>query len=768
MQLAVEALYTLYNRPHYTDDDVRELVWPMYEHDTIDTLGKLYEWSIVEAKHIDEEKYLLCKKFAEVSHPCFYNVCLHLTVTEMIYNIGRFLDTKSELIPQNADLPSFLNLLVTIVQNESLHISIPMLHLWIQLLDSPTVGELPAVVTLIGPLLEICSQRLLRYEALPENSDMPSIVFLREDIDTIPERHAFLGNYARFCKEIVNCIVQKGPHDALHHILNQTDELLNHLHDRQPPLEVQTYNKTSIAALKLDAQFSVIEASLLGYARWRAGQRAKNSESLSDDTSRINNLLEQWCVRLLNLKFDDPTIKQRIINLAVEFVDSPLKRHTEFVIKVFHFVLDTMTRLTEIPEKEGATAYNEAVKECRRYCSHQLQRLALRCSDHLMSRYMEIDTGIRQYCQMPQVEETDKDRCLSVLFVIMQRASNIDRALRDQYLAEFIQGVMTKWQDPLLNRLLQTFSGFCELFGLSELQNYLVSRRVNEIENWGAHLLDEDGKLLKKKIESAQNNLPLRATKTYLGISVERTEPGTPSYEVAIALWSKYLPTILPNLLKLISLAHSFSDPASWGELPPDLRSVPGRVLRDRYWQVGISSGSRDDFYSQIEGTKLTMEGLASTIRSSLRMVREMSYRVLYSMSLLGSALYDYEELPGPLSEALFVGASALTIHQTSVILTGIPAVIYNCPAHARAHFLPPLVTAMFEFLDQKVSTEWDRIEQRNKAAVPDDDLVEEMKDEAILRQLTNTCVQFVGRLLDTDSSESDLQAPGALSPITR
>jgi exportin-5 len=199
------------------------------------------------------------------------------------------------------------------------------------------------------------------------------------------------------------------------------------------------------------------------------------------------------------------------------------------------------------------------------------------------------------------------------------------------------------------------------------------------------------------------------------------------------------------------SLAHSFSDPRSWGELPLQLRDIPSRVLRDRYWQVGITTGSREDFYSSIEESKSTMEGLASTIRGSLRMVREASYRLLYSMSLLDDAIYKYEELPVPLAKAFFTDASALTIHQTSVILTGLPSLIYSCPAECRPHFIPPILTAMFEFLDQKVSTEWERLDRARTNAGPDDDLVEEMKDEAILRQLTQTCITMVVRLLDPD-----------------
>ncbi|MCJ1390853.1 hypothetical protein MMC18_003714 [Xylographa bjoerkii] len=763
MQLiAVETLNALYNRPNYTDDDVRDLVWPLFEHETVNTLKHLYQWSIVNANDIDEEKYLLCKKFSE-----------------MIHNVGQFLDSKSDNVPQEADLLNFLDLLLRIVQNESLHVSIPVLHLWINLLDSNSIGNSPPVMSLIGPLLEICSQRLLRYEALPEDSGVPAILFLKEDIDTIPERHAFLGNYARFCKDIVNCIVQKQPFDAINHILDQTDQVLNHLYDGEPPINAQAYSKTSIPALKLDARFSVIEASLLGYSRWRAVRRAKKDvgplihpssfakpslkETMSIITGPINQRIQEWCIHLMELRFEDPTILQRVVNLTVEFAESTLKGNRESVIRVFHFVFDMMKVLKDIREQPKGFVYNEAVSECRRYCGQQLQRLALRGADQLMTAYREIEVTVSNYCQSTNVDQQERDRCISVLLVIVQRAANIDQQKREARLEEFIAHVIQKWQDPSLSSSLSSFSGFCDLLGLSNLQNYLVSRKVNQIEDWAAAPLDDEGQAMRFQMEAARDNLPLRTTKTFLGISVERTEPGTYPYQVANALWSKYLPIILPNLLQLISLAHSFSDPASWSELPSELRGIPARVLRDRYWQVGISSGSRDDFYSQIEETKLTMEGLASTIRSSLRMVRETSYRLLYSMSLLGNTIYDYDGLPEPLSRAVFSNASALTVHQTGMILAGIPPIIYSCPDHARAHFVPPLLIAMFEFLDQKVSTEWARIEQRKAAGGPDDDLVEEMKDEAILRQLTNTTVSFVVRLLEPDAPVSQQPSPSSL-----
>ena len=66
VQAAVECLYTLYFRGNFSSVEAHDLVAPLLESDTIDTMRCLYEWSIVDAENIDDDKYLLCKKLSEV------------------------------------------------------------------------------------------------------------------------------------------------------------------------------------------------------------------------------------------------------------------------------------------------------------------------------------------------------------------------------------------------------------------------------------------------------------------------------------------------------------------------------------------------------------------------------------------------------------------------------------------------------------------------------------------------------------------------------
>ncbi|MCJ1467281.1 hypothetical protein MMC07_005905 [Pseudocyphellaria aurata] len=670
---AVDALYTLYNRSRFTEEDFKDLVCPLYGQDIIELLRRLYEWSVVDATNIDEEKYLLSKKFSE-----------------MIFNIGRLLEERPSLVAQNNDLGSFFDLLLSIVKNKSLHVSIPALHLWTKLLGSDEIGSSPAVIARIGDLLETCSHRMIRYEGLPENSSDPSIIFLNDDVDTMPERHAFLGNYSRFCNQIVETIVQKQPVDALYHILSQADHVLDHLYDGEPSFQPQTYSKTSVPLLRIDAQFSVIEAALKGCAKWLSTRGSSTDEREHD---------------IMTSNLQDPLIKERVIQLAVGFATGPLKRNATFAFRVFEYTLDT-----RYPDDPACATYSDAVKDLHGFCLHQLQRLAMRFPDYLITIFDEVERRIDALRQSA-VDEQTRVRYSSVLFIITHRATSVDEPPREARLESFLQPQVSQWQRNDLSHSLSSFEGFCELVGLGGIQHYVSVRSLHQVQEWSSHPLDEEGKLLQLHMQTALE-------------------------------------------------AHAFHDPANWAQLRPELTHIVHRILTDRFWQVGISTGSRDEFYAKVGGTKTTLEGFASSVRATLRAVRETGYRILYYMSLLGDQFYGLEELPGPLARALFTDACALSTHQMAIMIEMIRPIIDNCPVAMRSHFLPPILAAMFQQLDRKASAEWDKSEQRNEGAAEGDTLADEMRDESILRQLTFTSVMVVVGLLDP-------QKTNPLGPIT-
>jgi exportin-5 len=180
------------------------------------------------------------------------------------------------------------------------------------------------------------------------------------------------------------------------------------------------------------------------------------------------------------------------------------------------------------------------------------------------------------------------------------------------------------------------------------------------------------------------------------------------------------------------------------------MRGMVDRVLSDRFWQAGISEGSKDDFYARVMDKKHTFEGLASTIRGSVRFVRETAYAVIYCMSRLDMQFYGFEGLSGPLSKALFSDSIWLSTHQQSNLLNLVRYLVDDCPVNYREHFLPQLLSACFQRMDAKINGEWEKTEhQQTVVAEGEAALKEEMKSESILRQVTYTSVVMVADFLD-------------------
>lgn len=157
----------------------------------------------------------------------------------MLSYLAGFLEEKgfSFETAHGMNLTFFFHLLISVIQNQSLTVSIPVLHVWCKLLASERIGSTDLVTGLIPVLLSICTERLIRWESLPADSDNPTVIFLNEDIDTVPERHAFVGNYRRYCSSIIETIVQKRPQDAIPHILAGVDANLDNLYNGVEPFD---------------------------------------------------------------------------------------------------------------------------------------------------------------------------------------------------------------------------------------------------------------------------------------------------------------------------------------------------------------------------------------------------------------------------------------------------------------------------------------------------------------------------------------------------
>jgi exportin-5 len=489
----------------------------------------------------------------------------------------------------------------------------------------------------------------------------------------------------------------------------------------------------------------VIDAALKGYLKWLSTQ----GEDMQEDERKRNvleNSFEQWGRQMLQTRFDDPEIARKIISLMSTLSTKALGDRPAFALTFLEFMLTI-----RLADNIAYPQYSDAVKDLERICSLEMQKLAMKFADDFMNVYEQLESKINEMINDPTTDERQRMAYSAFLFIIIHRCTVLDRDTQEARMRLMLNKVKDAWRNDEFAGAISNFQSFCGILGMGQLPDFLSANSFKEVHDWSYQPLGSDGQALQASILERSQHLPLRLTKTLLAASTEKLRDGTPAYESAAILWAEAIPIMLPNLLQLVSHAQAFNDiDSNWSHLPPELQQVIRRVLTDRFWQAGISTESRDDFFARVSGSKSTFEGFASTVRGTVRQIRESSYYILYSLTRFRDFFYGIPDLPGPLSEALFGHAHALTAHHLSVLLTVSTHLIEGCPSQLRPHFLPPMIQGLFRELDRKISAEWDEVARQVAESGDNDNLTDEMKTESILRQLTYSSVSLVAVLLDS------------------
>ncbi|KAK6401175.1 karyopherin [Elasticomyces elasticus] len=692
----------------------------------------------------DDAKYTLQKKLSEVLSLLADAVSQHPRL----------------VASDEVDVPALFDLLIYVLQSKSLVVSIPILHSWSKMMAVHDNTVIDMVLQALATLVQTCSERLLRYELLPSDSEDEVVRFLDEDFDTIPERHAFLGNYRRYCTGIIQAIARSRPMEALQHVLAQ----MKHLLETGPytggrGFKTDVYNKNSLSVLQFDAQYNVVASALKGFSLWCADVTALAQEEplhakAEVDRANAEQSLQDWSYSVINLHVDDPEIAAQMLQTLVLILRTVKTPRPEFVLHIMQHLL-TM-RLYDNP---AHTAFSEAVKVFEGLRVIELQKLALAFSNELLEVYHELEPRIGVLVQ----KHNDDQRLVwgyrAFLFMIVHRARAIDHDSRVARLQQMLRPVYEAWQEPGLTASVTSLSTFCDSVGLGDLGDFYKTYRFDQIQDWSAQQLDEVGQARQQMIRDRSDSIPLRMTKSMLAATTEKLKPSSEEFETASSLWSGIIPAVLPSLLQMLRHAQAFHNLSNWSHLPDELQLVIKRTLQDRFWQSGISSESKEDFYARISGSKTSYEGFASTVRGTMRNIREQGYQVIYLMTKFDEQFYSTQNLAEPLAEAILEDAESLSANHLHPIINLATGLVSRCPPHHRERFLPPILVKLFVKLDSKISAEWATIAAaHDRSASEDDELGDEMRMESVLRQLTFSMVSFVPFVLEYDKQQQPVQ----------
>jgi exportin-5 len=722
-------LTTVCSRDRISDEDFVKIVTPLYAHDSVESLRSVYHWAAVNAQDIDDAKYTILKK-----------------LSKLLSRLGGWVEKRPNLLPEGSDLQGFFGLLFEVAKNISLSVSEPVLRIWSHLLRSRVLKDSEIIQQSIGPLMEMCSQRLVRYESLPDDSSDETFLFLAEDFDTLPEKHQFLGNYRRYCVEVVEAVVRKFPADAVNHILGQAQTLYQEIQQTLVNFQPREFSKRSTAFLRLDAQVMIVDAAVKGYTKWLDGQEDLDPQQNEQARNAVLSSFTSYYENVLPMEFKDPAIQRRVLSSLVALaVRIYRKTRPDLALGL----LDRLLKLN-VEDIPSLHEYSEAAKSLMFMSVTESQKIAGYFADNLLPMYDELETRIQEKLTTQNLDEAHRLGYSAFLFTIIHRAKTLDNATKVSKLKDMMSASTQAWTDPAFTVAVSEFNTFYEVLGFGHLPDYLYSHNFHKIQDWQSQPLDLEGQAMQSDVTYRIDHIPHRATRNLLMACFDKLPDDDPAYDPACTLWADTIPAILPNLLQTLRHAHAFGDRTSWPQLPAEMQQVLNRILIDRFWQAGISTESMDDFYARVSSSRHTYEGFASTIRGSLRQVREKSYSILCYLTRLKEKFYGLPDLPEVLATAVYGTAHCLSAHQTSILLTMSQQLIGHCPIELRQHFLPSIITALFTQLNQKLNSEWAAVNHRTSQASEDDNLNDEMKSESILRLLTYNAVTVANSLLDT------------------
>lgn len=741
---ATETLYALLGRPYgsHWHEAWSSLMQQALRQDRVALIRHTYDRT-ASGPGEDDAKYTLQKKMSEVLSVLADAVSQH-----------------TDLAAGNKlDLASFFELLLYVLQSKSLVVSIPVLHSWSKMMAVEEGTIIDLVYRALGTLIQTCGQRLLRYEALPSDTEDEVVQFLDEDLDTVPERHAFLGNYRRYCVSIIHAIGRSRPLEALQHTLEQMQNMLqNGPYTGGRGFVTEQYSKNSLSVLQFDAQSSVVSAALRGYSQWCLDTAALGHEDpifakAERDRASAETALQEWSYSIMNLQVEDPEVAALVLQTLVMILRT-IKPSATFVLHVVQHLL-TM----QLYDNPAHIAFSDAVKAFEGLRVLELQKMAIVFSNELLEVYQELEPRIGVLVQ----QHSDDPRLVwgykGFLFMIVHRATGIEHEMRMSRLQQMLNPIYEAWQDRGLSASVGNLDDFCAALGLGNIAEFYKAYQFDRVQDWSTQQLDEAGQARQNQIKEKNDQLPLRMTKSMLAATTEKLKTGSEEFETACALWSGVIPLVLPNLLQMLRLAQAYHNMANWSQLPDELQAVVRRTLQDRFWQSGISSESKEEFYARISGSKASYEGFASVVRGTMRNIREQGYHIIYLMTKFDERFYGVPNLAEPLADALFADAEALSANHLHPIINLTTGLVQRCPPHHRASFLPPLLTRLFAKLDGKISSEWEAIGAANERdASENEELGDEMRMESVLRQLTYSMVSFVPFLLEFDRQQPAAQ----------
>ncbi|ANB12222.1 Msn5p [Sugiyamaella lignohabitans] len=722
--LAADCLHVLFTRVFTDEEDFQAIVGAVFLPAGIATLQRVYDSVKLDIETFDEKSYIFRKK-----------------LVEMIVGLGEYLNVSKTQQPQlqmaHVDLDGYLRLVLATTNHPSLLISGLSLQFWCSVLRIEKLASKPEVNKLLLDLLQLAADRCLKYEDVSE--DDISRQFLELDFDSPPETHMFLGNYRRFIEDILRLVVCRIPESAM-----------AYLQQRMSAFFTSEVGWVSLNSAKLEyngnpayylafSQFLLVESALRGIGRWKIWYQFPDRDIVA---AGLSETIKNWGRELTAMTIRDPLLLRKLVQSLVQFAPL-LKDDLPIMLLVLEKVLSACT--CDYPEN-ATDEDRELIRDLRTSCATELNRLAYMIPGALMKIYDELERVIRDIITSNKLSDHETVSFKSFLLVVSQRA-NVPN--KEERFSAIVDPILQSWSDEATIKGLMDLQWFMERVGIVKIAEYFRSRGVNANTDLLSTEMDEAGKKLKAELKDKWSALfPIRATRIFIQYTIEKLDHQSPEYQYLLKLWKPRIQPILPHILQLIAQIEAYHNPNNWVDLPAEVQAFVKYSCTERFWQVGVSTQTRDEFVDESVKAMHTLRDFADSVGHIIRYTREYAFLTLGSISQLEETLYEVPGIAKSLWQALAGDSAGITSHSwrhmISLVLRNL---IKNCPVKLIKPFMVEFLPMVLTKLDEVLVEKWEKTYQRGlqlTGGEAEDDLSEEMMEEHLLRQLTAIVVRMM------------------------
>jgi len=739
--LTCDCLHILFNTRTYTDPvDFVTIVGSVFMPDGIEWLQDVYlqayKRTAVGEDAADDMEYVFSKKFVE-----------------LITTLGDFIENpKTPALPDNADISGYFKLMLEISKHPSLMVSGLVLQFWCSVLRLEKFARKKVVEELFPQLLQISAERCIAYDEMP--AETLSSQYLEMDFDSQQEKVQFCRNYQRYMEDILRLIVCRIPMDGMEFLHTQMMQYFQ-TENGWKTMNTELPDHSEPAYILGCAQLVIVESSIRGVSRW---QIWATEEERAAASSQVLQYMAHWADEMLALRTVDLVLQRKVVECLVQFAPL-LKDNNALLLKILERVLESCT--TDLPpETPEYDQRREMITELRMASGTELNRLAYMVPLALSMIYDDLERVISNLIVSKNIREHESVSFKSFLLVVSQRSPMPNREEKFQAI---VDPVLARWDDPSTIQGLENLEWFMERVGVVDIDKYFRERGINETTNLLETPMDDRGRALKQELKQKwQAIFPIRPSRIFIQYTIERLDHRSPEFQYLLSMWKPRIQTILPHILQLVMQIMAYHNPANWSQLPPEVQTFVKSSCTERFWQVGISMQTKDEFENASLAASKTLRDFADSVGHIVRYTREYTFLTLGSISQLEETMYEMPGMGTLLCRALASTTEGVTSHAwRHMISLTVRNVVRNCPIQFVQPFFTEFLPPFLRTLDEVLVRMWQHQEatgfQLEENETPnDDDLSEEMMEEHLLRQLTAIVDRLLIDLVGQSSARVD------------